>query len=318
MVRRHWKALVSLALALAVGLWSLWLEPASLRVQQVDLALDWPYARPLRVTLVSDLHVGSPYQGLSRLPSTVDRINATRPDIICLAGDFVTLGVIGGHVTPPEAIARELARLRAPAGVFAVLGNHDRLYNGRRVRAALTTAGIRVLEDTSVTVLTPSGRIWITGVSDFWTGRHDIGGALSMVTDSTAPILLLTHNPDLFPSIPSRVMLTLAGHTHGGQVRLPLIGAPVVPSRFGQRYAQGHVVEGGRHLFVSTGIGTSDIPIRLGVPPTIFVLTLRAAAPSGPQESGLIARSLGRAAAPRSRTRIAPGSSEGIDAWAHR
>jgi len=278
MVSRRWKALVCLTLAFALGLWSLWLEPASLRVQDVDLPLDWPYPRPLRVTLVSDLHVGAPYHGLSRLPSTVDRINATHPDIICLAGDFVTLGIIGGSVTPPEALTRALSRLKAPAGVFAVMGNHDRVYSGQRVRAALAAAGIRDLEDTSVVVITPSGRVWVTGVSDFWTGAHDIGRALRAVADSVTPILLLTHNPDLFPGIPARVTLTLAGHTHGGQVRLPLIGAPIVPSVFGQRYVRGHVVEGGRHLFVSTGIGTSDIPIRLGVPPTIFVLTVRAAA----------------------------------------
>jgi predicted MPP superfamily phosphohydrolase len=276
---RRWRTWVFLVLALALTLWATWLEPASLRVQQVDVLLAWPYARPLRVAVVSDLHVGAPYHGLARLPSTVDRINATRPDIICIPGDFVTLGVLGGHFTPPEAIARELARLRAPAGVFAVLGNHDRLFNGPRVRDALTSAGIRVLEDTAVAVPTPSGPVWVAGVSDYWTGPHDIEAALRAVTDTVAPVLLVTHNPDLFPSVPARATLTLAGHTHGGQVRLPLIGAPIVPSAYGQRYARGLVVERGRHLFVSTGIGTSDLPVRLGVPPTIFVLTLRGVAP---------------------------------------
>jgi predicted MPP superfamily phosphohydrolase len=231
------------------------------------------------VALVSDLHVGAPYHGLDRLPSTVDRINATSPDLICIAGDLVTLGVLGGHFTPPEAIAHELRRLRAPGGVYAVLGNHDRLYNAPRVRAALDSAGIRVLEDTAMLVSTPSGRVWVAGLTDFWTGPHDIGRTLGAVTDSATPVLLLTHNPDIFPRIPPRVMLTLAGHTHGGQVRLPLIGSPILPSAYGQRYARGLVVEGDRRLFVSTGIGTSDLPIRLGVPPTIFVLTLRAAAP---------------------------------------
>jgi predicted MPP superfamily phosphohydrolase len=280
---RRWGVCVCLGMALAfLGLWTFWLEPASLRVQEVDLPVAWPYARPLRVALVSDLHVGSPYQGLDRLPSTVDRINATDPDIICIPGDFVTLGVIGGTFTPPEPIARELARLRAPEGVYAVLGNHDRLFSGPRVRYALTAAGIRVLEDTAVTVSTPSGMVWLVGVSDFWTGPHDVRRALRPVTDSASPVLLLTHNPDVFPGIPSRVTLTLAGHTHGGQVRLPLIGAPIVPSAYGQRYARGLVVEGGRHLFVSTGIGTSDIPARLGVPPTIFVLTVRAAGSTRP------------------------------------
>ena len=263
---------------LALGLWSLWLEPAGLRVQAVDVPVTWPYPRPLRVTLVSDLHVGAPYHGLSRLPSTVDRINATNPDLICIAGDLVTLGVLGGRFPPPEAIARELKRLRAPAGVFAVLGNHDRLFDAPRVRAALESAGIRVLEDTSALVSTPSGRVWIAGLTDFWTGPHDLGRTLAAVTDSARPVLLLTHNPDIFPRIPSRVTLTLAGHTHGGQVRLPLIGSPVTPSAYGQRYVRGLVVEGDRRLFVSTGIGTSDLPVRLGVPPTIFVLTLRAGA----------------------------------------
>jgi predicted MPP superfamily phosphohydrolase len=268
-----------LALMLALGLWSLWLEPAGLRVQAVDVPVAWPYPRPLRVALVSDLHVGAPYHGIRRLPSTVDRINATNPDLICIAGDLVTLGVLGGHFTSPEAIARELKRLRAPAGVFAVLGNHDRLFNAPRVRAALEAAGIRVLEDTASLVSTPSGPVWIAGLTDYWTGPHDVGRTLAAVSDSVTPVLLLTHNPDIFPRIPSRVMLTLAGHTHGGQVRLPLIGSPIVPSAYGQRYVRGLVVEGDRRLFVSTGIGTSDLPVRFGVPPTIFVLTLRAAAP---------------------------------------
>ena len=263
---------------LGLGLWSLSLEPASLRVQTVDIPIEWPYPRPLRVALVSDLHVGAPYHGLGRLPSTVDRINATNPDLICIAGDVVTLGVLGGQFTPPEAIARELRRLRAPSGVFAVLGNHDRLFSAPRVRGALESAGIRVLEDTARLVSTPSGRVWVAGLSDFWTGPHDIGRTLAPVSDTATPVLLLTHNPDIFPRIPSRVTLTLAGHTHGGQVRLPLIGSPIVPSAYGQRYARGLVIEGGRRLFVSTGIGTSDLPLRLGVPPTIFVLTLHAAA----------------------------------------
>ena len=85
----------------------------------------------------------------------------------------------------------------------------------------------------------------------------------------------MTHNPDIFPDVPGRVTLTLAGHTHGGQVRLPIVWRPMVPSRFGQRFAAGLVVEGGRHLFVSTGIGTSILPVRFRVPPVITMLTLR-------------------------------------------
>ena len=96
---------------------------------------------------------------------------------------------------------------------------------------------------------------------------------------SGEPVLLLTHNPDVFPMVPDRVALTIAGHTHGGQVRLPWIGAPIVPSRFGQRFAAGHVVEGNRHLFVATGVGTSIIPVRFRVPPAVTILRLESDRP---------------------------------------
>lgn len=265
----------AIAVLFGCALWGFWIEPSSLRVQEVDMPLAWPYARPLRMAVASDLHVGSPYQSLTHLRTVVDRINDTHPDLICLLGDFVTVGVIGGRRVAPEKIAKELGRLRAPAGVFAVLGNHDHALNGPRVFKALTGSGLRVLEDTAALVETPSGPVWMAGVSDLWSAPHDIPRALRPVTDSATPVIVITHNPDIFPDVPRRVFLTLAGHTHGGQVRLPIIGAPIVPSRFGQRYVRGHVTEGGHDLFVTTGIGTSGIAIRFGVPPTISVLTVR-------------------------------------------
>jgi hypothetical protein len=90
-----------------------------------------------------------------------------------------------------------------------------------------------------------------------------------------APVLAFTHNPDVFPHVPARVALTIAGHTHGGQVVLPLLGRPLVPSAYGQRYAIGHVEEDGRHLFVSSGLGTSIFPVRFGVPPEISIVVVR-------------------------------------------
>lgn len=270
-----WVALA--ALGVAIGVPGFWLVPASLKVRAVDLPLAWPRAEPLRVAVISDLHVGSPYYGLSRLPEIVDSINAAQPDVVCILGDFVTLGVIGGHRVPPEPIAEGLRGLHSRLGTYAVLGNHDRKFNGPEVQSALEAAGIHVLEDTAVMVQAPGGPLWLAGVSDAWTGAHNVRRALADVPDNGSPLIVLTHNPDIFPVIPPRALLTLAGHTHGGQVRLPLIGAPIVPSEYGPRYVAGEVIEGGRHLFVSTGLGTSDIPIRLGVPPTIFILTIRRA-----------------------------------------
>lgn len=130
-----------------------------------------------------------------------------------------------------------------------------------------------VLENQAARVESGGRAFWLVGVADLWTRRPDIAGALAQVAGED-PVILLTHNPDIFPDVPPRVSLTLAGHTHGGQVNLPFLGRPVVPSRFGQRYAMGHVVEQGRHLFVSGGIGTSIIPVRFRVPPESVILTL--------------------------------------------
>lgn len=267
-------AAAGLALTVALGGWAFWIEPASLTVIEERIVVPWPSRAPLRVAVLTDLHVGSPFNGLDRLRQVVDRTNAARPDVVALLGDLVIQGVVGGRFVTPEAIASELGRLRSRAGTVAVLGNHDAWLDHARVRRALERAGLTVVEDHAAKLDTPAGPVWFAGVSDMWTGRHDIGGALAATDDDGAPIVLITHNPDLFPEVPARVALTLAGHTHGGQVRLPLLGTPIVPSKFGSRYAAGHIVEGGRHLYVASGVGTSILPVRFRVPPAIAVLTV--------------------------------------------
>lgn len=273
---RAWRRGLQVVAVLMVAalLKAFWLEPAELTLVEEQIVLRWPAARSLRVAVLSDLHVGSPFNGIANLRHVVERTNAAKPDVICLLGDLVIKRIVGGTFVPPEDIARELRGLRSPGGTIAVLGNHDAWFDRDRVRDALLANGIRVLEDAAVRVDTIAGPLWFAGVSDLWTGRHDVAGTLSAVRDDGAPIILLTHNPDLFAEVPARVALTLAGHTHGGQVWLPLVGRPVVPSRYGARYAAGHVVENGRHLFVATGVGTSIIPVRFCVPPSVAVLTL--------------------------------------------
>lgn len=273
---RRWRLILAAAgcAILGAGLWAFWLEPASLTVVEERIALSWSGRGLVRIAVLTDLHVGSPFNGIAKLRETVDRTNAARPDVICILGDLVIQGVAGGRFVAPEKIAEELGRLRATSGVMAVLGNHDGWLNHDRVRDALERNGIRVIEETAVRLTTRAGPLWVAGVSDLWTGRHDVAAALSVVKNDDAPVILMTHNPDLFPLVPDRVALTLAGHTHGGQVRLPFLGRPIVPSRFGQRFAAGHVVEGGRHLFVATGVGTSILPVRFRVPPAIAVLTV--------------------------------------------
>jgi uncharacterized protein len=262
----------TLLAALAVR--AFWLEPASLRILEERITLRGAARTSVRIAVLTDLHVGSPFNGLSRLRDVVARTNAARPDVVCILGDLVIQGVVGGRFVPPEDISAELKQLRANAGVFAVLGNHDGWLGHDRVQSALERNGIAVIEETAVKVATPGGAIWLAGISDVWTGRADIGAALAAVKDDSSPVMLMTHNPDVFPHVPRRVSLTLAGHTHGGQVKLPLVGTPIVPSRFGSRFAAGHVVENDRHLYVATGLGTSILPVRFRVPPAIAILTV--------------------------------------------
>ena len=281
MMRSRWRRLLRLVpitlglVGLALLAWAFWWEPRRLVVRSVTLTLPCWTGDPLLLGLVSDLHVGSPGTGLAKLDRIVDSLNAGRPDAILLLGDFVIQGVKGGRFVAPETIAARLGRLRAPFGVHAVLGNHDWWLDGPRVERAFERAGIPVLDDEAVLLHTSGGPLWLVGISDFWQGRHDVARALRGVTTDAA-VLAMTHNPDIFPSLPGRVCLTVAGHTHGGQVALPLIGRPVVPSKYAQRYAAGHIEEGGRHLFVTSGVGTSIVPVRFRVPPEILFLRIEA------------------------------------------
>jgi predicted MPP superfamily phosphohydrolase len=268
--------LIAVTIAFVVlGLWAFWLEPAHLTVRRDSLRVPrWHREHEnLKVAVLTDLHVGSPHTGLDKLRRVVERTNAESPDVVVLLGDYVIQDVLGGTFVGPEEIAAELRGLRARHGVFAVLGNHDWWLDGERVAGALRAAGVTVLENEAARVERDGRAFWVAGLADLWTRKPDPAGVLQRI-DGEDPVVFITHNPDIFPDVPARVSLTLAGHTHGGQVCLPVVGRPVVPSRFGQRYAMGHVVEGGRHLYVGGGVGTSIFPVRFRVPPEVLILTL--------------------------------------------
>ena len=282
MKRRARAALAVAATAAVAGTvllgWAVVVEPGRLVVRETRVAsAQWPPDHPpLRIAVLTDLHVGSFRNRLDRLDAVVARTNAQDPDLVVILGDLVIHGVLLGRFVPPEAIAARLAGLRARYGVMAVLGNHDGWFDGPRVRDDLERAGIRVLDNDATAVADGRRRFWVAGLADLWTKPVRIARALAPVP-AGEPVLLLTHNPDVFPEVPKRVALTLAGHTHGGQVALPILGRPIVPSRYGQRYAHGLIVEGGRLLFVSPGIGTSLLPVRFAVPPEISMVTLASA-----------------------------------------
>jgi uncharacterized protein len=271
--------LMSLSLLAAAGVWGFLIEPQRLVVTRHALSLpSWP--KPLvglRVALLSDLHIGSPFWDVAALARLVERTNAEKPDLVLLAGDYQINGVPGGAFVAAEPIADGLSQLKAPLGVIAVLGNHDWWNDGERTRRAFASRGIAVLEESSVRLEYHGTAFYVVGLADQMTRPSAPEAALAQLP-AGAPTLVLVHEPDVFESFPRLGLapsLTLAGHTHGGQVWLPLLGRRVVPSEFGQRYAYGHVVENGRHLFVTSGVGTSIMPVRFLVPPEIALLELR-------------------------------------------
>jgi predicted MPP superfamily phosphohydrolase len=258
--------------------WGFGVEPIlMLGVREWSAApASWPAdAPPLKIAILSDIHAFEPYMPAARIARIVERINGLGADMIVLLGDYVcTSGqeFVIRNVPVAEWTAA-LAPLRAPLGVYAVLGNHDWRLDAGAVRTGLELAGVPVLENRALKIEKNGHAFWLVGLGDQLAHADDLSGALAQIS-SDDPAIALAHEPDIFPQIPERVALTLSGHTHGGQVSLPFYGPPFTGSKYGQRYVYGHVVEGGRHLVVSSGVGVSWCPVRFMAPPEITVVTV--------------------------------------------
>ncbi|HZT27820.1 MAG TPA: metallophosphoesterase [Pseudolabrys sp.] len=242
----------------------------------------WRKGQRLTITAIADLHAGGPNMGIARVREVVDAAQGLKSDLIIVLGDYFATHRFVTEVVPPAAWSAELARLSAPLGVYAILGNHDWWYALGATRAALAAIRMPLLENDALLLGKEGQRFWLAGLGDQlahyvspgrFLGDDDLPGTLARATTGD-PVILLAHEPDIFPRVPARVALTLAGHTHGGQIRLPLIPPEWAPSRYGARFAYGHIVERGRHLIVSGGLGCSKVPLRLGVPPEIVRIEL--------------------------------------------
>jgi predicted MPP superfamily phosphohydrolase len=254
----------------ALTIWAFFIEPNRLIVRHQTIQISgWPKELSgIRIAVISDIHAGSRFIDDDKLRLIVRRTNELQPSLIVILGDYMTR-----DTNPPESFAPILKNLSAPLGVYSVLGNHDWWFDGKRVSEALEANGIRVLEDESTELRLATGSFWLVGLADLWTRPQRIEETIAQIPHGR-PIIAITHNPDIFPRIPPRVQLLLAGHTHGGQVRFPFIGTVVQASDYGERYVRGHVFEQNHHLFVTTGIGTSIVPVRFAVPPEIVMLTI--------------------------------------------
>ena len=262
-------------LGLSLALDAFWWEPSSLRLVRYDVALDAPALKGLKIAVISDLHAGAPYITERKIDQIVELTNSAHPDLILLTGDYMIQKVVGGHRMPIATTMAHLKRLAAPLGVYAVMGNHDNWDNAPRITRAFERGGIPVLENSAVQFKRRSSVITLIGVGDHYSGASNVAQAVAGVPED-AQALCFTHSPDVFPELPRTCALTIAGHTHGGQVWLPILGriAVAYQSQYGQRYAIGVIRENGKTLFVSSGIGTSGLPVRFRVPPEASLVTI--------------------------------------------
>lgn len=269
--------------------YSYFIEPRRLVINQSDLAigdLDTGL-EGLKIVAISDLHCGSNAVTPEQLRQIVTTTNEQSPDLVVLLGDFVSEFDNGKQLRMPlDVMAENLRGLTARYGVYAVMGNHDDWYGNAKVKTALQSVGYRVLEDEIVTLKINNTNLRLLGLSDHlritsWKSFSDETKRLIEADGGNGNIIVLEHSPDVLPmitgelSVSGDLRLILAGHTHGGQVWLPIIGRPIVPSSYGQKYAYGHVRDQGVDMFITSGIGTSILPIRFLVPPEIAVLTLK-------------------------------------------
>lgn len=286
MRKRGW--IIAGIIAALVAAWAVdafWLEPESLTETALDVQVPaWPSATtPLHVALLSDIHADHIHMTPARIRAIAARVNALHPDVVLLAGDYIGA----------DGLRRKQARLRqnrpdgafenrglnalgafqAPLGTYAIMGNHDCYWDCAQVRATLTTAHVTLLENRAARLARPGGDVWIEGIEDGQTQRPDFPTTAAQVPAGAASFVLV-HNPGLFDWAANHAALQLSGHTHAGQVRLPLIGAVVRMSKHTEDTAKGWTIVGDRILVVTRGLGESGLPVRFGAPPQIMILTL--------------------------------------------
>ena len=275
-----WTFIVFITVLWGLGIRAFLWEPETLEVRRVEVVSRTWSGPTLRIGVISDTHMGAPHMSAARLNSIVQRMNSERPDIVVLLGDFV-----GGHEPAGQRGAGErsqilsgippLGKLEAPLGVWAVLGNHDWWYDGAAIERELEAQKIQVLENERVLINRPEGPFWVAGLADYDSLRKKPSYMDTLADLTTSePILAISHWPDVFAAAPDNVALTLAGHSHCGQVNLPFLGRVIHASGGSERWQCGLYEERGRKLYVSGGVGVSILPVRFLQPPEIAVVTL--------------------------------------------
>jgi predicted MPP superfamily phosphohydrolase len=259
-------------LCFCLGIYAIFIEPFRVKITQYDLKSNqWQNDTALNVAVIADPHMIWPWMSLKHMQRIVEKTNAIKPDLILLLGDYVATHPFGLQISPSKAV-EVFENFKAGCGVYAVLGNHD-WHPDVGWPSAFSASQIPILRNQAISLQCHNQSFWIAGLEDLWWQKASIKETKLQITNND-PVILMMHNPDSFPDVPKDIMLTISGHTHGGQIRLPWIGALpfVIPSKYGLRYAYGHIQEDGKNLVVSGGLGNSGIPARFLRTPEIVLI----------------------------------------------
>lgn len=290
---KNQKLIILIIFCLLLAGYSYFIEPNRIEVNRYEVQDS--RLKGVKIVFASDFHVKT--YGQKRLDMIVEKINAENPDLVLSAGDFVC-GHLHSTTMPISGIAKTLGNVRAKYGFYTTLGNHDGWYGADKITKSLENNGIKVLSNSNIALNINGQKLYIAGIEDAYTGKPDILRALDSIGFDenggyNAPIIMLSHNPDMFPQMPNGISLVLAGHTHGGQIRLPVIGPVFTASKYGDKYAKGWIQVKDEEtvktdtsypielqkdiqtLFVTRGLGVSILPFRFNCPPEINVIEFK-------------------------------------------
>lgn len=279
--RTRWIAFTAIAafeLVYWINIYAWFVEPNLLTVRRIEIASEDWRGPPLTMAVVSDTHVGGPHVDAARVGRIVQRVNALRPEIVFLLGDYVNGHLTDAARTPADnqeimGGVATFAALNARYGVVSVIGNHDVWYNRSAVTRALEEAGVAALWDRNVVIDRSGGDVLVVGLADDVTSNPIYADAVDGAPEELDTIVL-SHTPDVFPEVPAGPALLLAGHTHCGQVTIPLLGRTELPI-WNKQYGCHRVDEAGRTIYVTGGLGTSSWPVRFLNPPEIVLIHMR-------------------------------------------
>lgn len=269
---RRWVALLLLlgVATVAKGYWNAARDPI---IRRATVAVEgWPAGEPpLKILLLSDIHVAGPDMPPERLERLVAQLNALKPDLVLIAGDLVSEKGVATHIYSAPEIIRPLAGLKSKLGTVVALGNHDHWFESAPLEAELNRYKIAVVKNSAI----ERGPLVLGVIDDIHIGLHDIPATFAAMDKlPPKPRILLAHSPDVVPDMPSPVAAVFAGHTHCGQIVFPFFGALTYVSSYGDRFACGDINDNGQRVFVSAGLGTSVLPLRYGAMPDAWLVRL--------------------------------------------